>query len=65
VDALILPDRETRIVRRAERIDIALGECAVLVQTKDGRLGVYLMGQDGKTGADLTPYIDRGLSLCQ
>ncbi len=30
---------------RAEEIDIARGERAVLVQTKDSRLGMYLMGQ--------------------
>ena len=45
VDALILPARETRIASRGEKIDIGPGERAVLVQTKSGRLGMYLMGQ--------------------
>ena len=45
VDALVLPDRETRIAARGESIHIADGERAVLVQTKDSRLGMYLMGQ--------------------
>ena len=44
-DALVLPGRETRIAARGERIHIAAGERAVLVQTKDSRLGMYLMGQ--------------------
>ena len=45
VDALVLPDRETRIAARGEPIHLAEGERAVLVQTKDSRLGMYLMGQ--------------------
>jgi len=45
VDALVLPERETRIAERGEKIEIAPGERAVLVQTKDSRLGMYLMGQ--------------------
>jgi hypothetical protein len=45
VDALVLPERDTRIAARGESIDIAAGERAVLVQTKDSRLGMYLMGQ--------------------
>ena len=45
VDALVLPERETRIAERGQEIDIASGERAVLVQTKDSRLGMYLMGQ--------------------
>jgi hypothetical protein len=45
VDALVLPGRETRIAARGEKIDIASGERAVLVQTKASRLGMYLMGQ--------------------
>jgi hypothetical protein len=45
VHALVLPERETRIAERGQEIDIASGERAVLVQTKDSRLGMYLMGQ--------------------
>ena len=45
VDALTLPDRDTRIAARSEKIDIASGERAILVQTKASRLGMYLMGQ--------------------
>ena len=45
VDALVLPERDTRIAGRSERIDIAPGERAILVQTKASRLGMYLMGQ--------------------
>jgi hypothetical protein len=45
VDALILPERETRIAARGELLQIAPGERAVLVQTKAARLGMYLMGQ--------------------
>ena len=45
VDALVLPERDTRIAGRSETIDIAPGERAILVQTKASRLGMYLMGQ--------------------
>ena len=45
VDALVLPDRETRLATRGERVEITPGERAVLVQTKASRLGMYLMGQ--------------------
>jgi hypothetical protein len=45
VDALVLPERDTRIAGRSETIDIAPGERAILVQTKVSRLGMYLMGQ--------------------
>jgi hypothetical protein len=44
VDALILPDRETRVAERGERVDIT-GERVILVQTKARRLGMNLMGQ--------------------
>ena len=44
VDALILPDRETRRGARSERVDIT-GERVILVQTKARRLNMYLMGQ--------------------
>ncbi len=44
VDGLILPDEETRIASRAERVDIA-GKRVISVQTKASRLGMYLMGQ--------------------
>ena len=44
-DAVVLPERETRLVERGERITIAPGERVVVVQTKDGRLGMYVMGQ--------------------
>jgi hypothetical protein len=45
VDALVLPERDTRIAGRRETINIAPGERAILVQTKASRLGLYLMGQ--------------------
>ena len=45
VDALVLPQRETRVAARGERVDIAPGERAILLQTKASRLGMYLMGQ--------------------
>jgi hypothetical protein len=35
VDALVLPERDTRIAVRGEPIHIAAGERAVLVQTKE------------------------------
>ena len=44
VDALVLPERETRIAERGEPITIG-AERAVLVQTKASPLGMYLMGQ--------------------
>ena len=44
-DALVLPERDTRIAGRSETIDIVPGERAILVQTKASRLGMYLMGQ--------------------
>lgn len=44
VDALILPERETRIGTPREAIEIGR-EGAVLVQAKASRLGMYLMGQ--------------------
>jgi hypothetical protein len=45
VDALVLPERETRIATHGEPVHIGAGERAVLVQTKHARLGMYLMGQ--------------------
>jgi hypothetical protein len=45
VDGLVLPQRETRRAGRREPIEIAPRERAVLLQTKAGRLGMYLMGQ--------------------
>lgn len=44
-DALILPERESGSGKRGEKIDIASGDRAVIVQTKRSRLGMYLMGQ--------------------
>jgi hypothetical protein len=44
-DAVVLPDRETRIAARSEPIAIGAGERAVVLQTKRGRLGMSLMGQ--------------------
>lgn len=44
VDALMLPERETRIGTPRESIEIG-SERAVLVQAKASRLGMYLMGQ--------------------
>ncbi len=43
-DAIILPDRETRIAAPGEHIDVT-GERVVVIQTKARRLGMYLMGQ--------------------
>ena len=45
VDAVVLPDRETRVASRREPIEIEAGERVVIVQTKGSRLGMYLMGQ--------------------
>ncbi|HYX72062.1 MAG TPA: hypothetical protein VE732_04770 [Nitrososphaera sp.] len=43
LDALILPNRETKI---ANALDVSLaGEDIIIVQAKDNRLGMYLMGQ--------------------
>ena len=44
-DAVVLPERETRIAVRSEEIAIGAGERAVVLQTKRGRLGMSLMGQ--------------------
>jgi hypothetical protein len=44
-DAIVLPDREARLADRRDRITIAPGERVVVLQTKDSRLGMYLMGQ--------------------
>jgi hypothetical protein len=44
-DAIVLPERETRLAHRGEQITIAPGERVVVLQTKDARLGMYLMGQ--------------------
>jgi hypothetical protein len=43
-DAIILPDRETRIASPGEQVHIT-GERVIVVQTKARRLGMYLMGQ--------------------
>jgi hypothetical protein len=43
-DAVILPDRETRIADRRELVDLS-GQRVIVVQTKASRLGMYLMGQ--------------------
>jgi len=45
VDALVLPEQDNRVAARGESVHIAPGERAVLLQTKKGRLGMYLMGQ--------------------
>lgn len=45
VDAIVLPERETRVAGRGEVIQIKAGERVVIVQTKGSRLGMYLMGQ--------------------
>lgn len=44
VDGLILPDEPTRRAPRGERVSLD-GKRVMLVQTKAGRLGMYLMGQ--------------------
>ena len=44
VDALILPDRETRRAPPGERVAVD-GQRVILVQAKASRLGMYLMGQ--------------------
>jgi hypothetical protein len=44
VDAIILPDRETRIADPGEQVNVT-GERVIVVQTKARRLGMYLMGQ--------------------
>jgi len=43
LDALILPDGETKIAN-AQDVSLA-GEDIIIVQAKDNRLGMYLMGQ--------------------
>src|SRR4051794_3816872 len=43
-DAVILPDRETRIAERGELVELS-GQRVIVVQTKASRLGMYLMGQ--------------------
>ncbi len=43
-DAVILPNRDKRIVEPGERIDLT-GEHVIVVQAKASRLGMYLMGQ--------------------
>ena len=45
VDALVIPGREKRIAKRGETIDISPGERVVLIQTKNSRLGMSVMGQ--------------------
>ena len=43
IDAVIIPDEETRIARAS---DVSLkGKDIICVQAKRGRLGMYLMGQ--------------------
>jgi hypothetical protein len=44
VDALILPDRDTKLASRRARV-VVDGERVILVQAKASRLGMYLMGQ--------------------
>ena len=45
MDAIVLPERETRVASRRELIEIGAGERVVIAQTKGNRLGMYLMGQ--------------------
>lgn len=44
IDGVIIRGGERRIAKRTET-DLVKGKDVIIVQTKDGRLGMYLMGQ--------------------
>jgi hypothetical protein len=66
LDGVILPDGEFRIARQAE---VSLdGRDIIVVQTKTGRLGMYLMGQalfSAELMRRFRPRSVRSVALCQ
>jgi hypothetical protein len=65
LDALILPNRETKI-ENAHDVSLA-GEDIIIVQAKDNRLGMYLMGQavfSVELMRKFNPKSIRSIALC-